>query len=201
MKIFCVGRNFKAHAAEMKQDAPETPIIFMKPESAIADRSKPLPIPAFTNDLQHEVEIVLFINKAGKNIPPEKADDYFNEWTVGIDFCARDVQTELKQKGWPWELSKSFDGAAVVGDFVTIGDKSKAADFFLKKDGNIVQQGNTEKMIFTFPTIISFISQYFTLEIGDLIFTGTPAGVAKVLPGDQLAGFLNGQQLFSVQMQ
>lgn len=201
MKIFCIGRNYKAHAAEMMQEAPTTPIIFMKPETALVDKSKLLPMPTFTKDFQHELEIVLFINKEGKNIAVENANDYFNEWTVGIDFVARDIQTELKKKGLPWEISKSFDGAALVGDFVTISDKNLPADFYLNQNGNTVQHGHTENMIFPFAEIIAYISRYFKVEIGDLIFTGTPAGVGPIQHGDRLSGFLNGSCLFDVQME
>lgn len=200
MKIFCVGRNYIAHAAELNNQVPEQPVIFMKPETALADNSEPLLIPSFTADLQHELEVVLFINKAGKNIPAENAADYFSDWTVGIDFTARDLQNKLKEKGLPWELAKSFDGAAVVGNFIPIESRKPVAAFYLKKNGNIVQQGNTKDMLFSFSTIISFISTYFTLEAGDLIFTGTPAGVSKVLPGDRLAGYLNDICLFDSQV-
>lgn len=201
MKIFCVGRNYQAHAAELKNETPKQPVLFMKPESALADTSTPLVIPDFTKNLQHELEIVLFIKKTGRHIPLNKARDYFSDWTVGIDFTARNVQQELKEKGLPWELAKSFDGSAVVGNFIPIDHKELPVDFYLEKNGNVVQQGNTKDMIFSFNTLISFISKYFTLKVGDLIFTGTPAGVAKVLPGDSLSGFLMERKLFTVQMQ
>lgn len=200
MKIFCVGRNYGEHAAELKNPIPKEPVIFMKPGSAIANNSQPLRIPGFTNDLQHEIEVVLKVSKRGKNIPAEEAKDYFLEWTVGIDFTARDLQTKLKEKGLPWELAKSFDGAAVVGNFIPIGDKKLAVDFQLEKNGAMVQAGNTKDMLFSFDVLVSFLSTYFMLEAGDLIFTGTPAGVAKVNPGDRLSGFLDGMQLFDVSM-
>lgn len=200
MKIFCVGRNYQEHAREMNAAVPKQPVIFMKPETALADLSQPLPIPPFTNDLQHELEIVIKVCKEGKNIALSDAAEFFEEWTVGIDFTARDVQSDLKAKSLPWELAKAFDGSAVLGEFVAFHADLCPAAFSLYKNEVLVQQGNTEDMIFSFKQLIAFISQYFTLKPGDLIYTGTPVGVAKVQPGDRLSGYLNQQQLFSVEL-
>lgn len=200
MKIFCVGRNYQAHAREMNADVPKQPVIFMKPETALANLSKPLTIPAFTNDLQHEIELVLRVCRDGKNIPLSEAGAYFEEWTVGIDFTARDVQSELKAKSLPWELAKAFDASAVLGTFVPFTPDLLPSTFSLYKNDSIAQEGNTDDMIFSFETLIAFISKYFTLQAGDLIYTGTPVGVAKVQPGDRLSGFLNQQRLFTIEM-
>lgn len=200
MKIFCVGRNYQAHAREMNAAVPKQPVIFMKPETALADLPKPLSIPAFTNDLQHEIELVLKVCLEGKNIPLSEAGAYFEEWTVGIDFTARDVQSDLKAKSLPWELAKAFDGSAVLGTFVPFTPDLLPSTFSLYKNDSIAQEGNTDDMIFSFETLIAFISKYFTLQPGDLIYTGTPVGVAKVQPGDRLSGFLNQQQLFAIEM-
>lgn len=200
MKIFCVGRNYRAHAAELKNEIPEQPVIFIKPESALATLDKPVVIPEFTNDLQYELEVVLRIGKEGKNITTLQAKEYFSEWTVGIDFTARDIQSALKAKGLPWELAKAFDGAALVGEFIPVGEEYNQTDFELRKNAVVVQKGNTGQMIFSFEGLISFISLYFKLTPGDLIFTGTPAGVGKVLPGDQLSGYLNDQCLLDVRI-
>ncbi|HET8573094.1 MAG TPA: fumarylacetoacetate hydrolase family protein [Edaphocola sp.] len=200
MKIFCVGRNYLAHAREMNAAVPKQPVIFMKPATALADLSKPLVIPAFTNDLQYELELVLRICRDGKAIAISEAGDYFKEWTVGIDFTARDIQSDMKAKGLPWELAKSFDGSAVLGNFVPFVEDLLPVTFSLYKNDLLAQQGHTEDLIFSFEALIAFISKYFTLQTGDLIYTGTPAGVAKVLPGDRLSGFLNQDRLFEIEM-
>lgn len=200
MKIFCVGRNYQAHAREMNAAVPKQPVIFMKPETALADCSKPLIIPAFTNDLQHELELVLKICRDGKNIALPDAGAYFKEWTVGIDFTARDVQSDMKAKSLPWELAKAFDGSAVLGKLVPFAPDLLPATFSLYRNDSMVQEGHTGDMIFSFDHLVAFISKYFTLQAGDLIYTGTPAGVAEVLPGDRLSGFLNQDQLFEIEM-
>lgn len=200
MKIFCVGRNYPAHASELKNEIPQEPVIFIKPESALVKGNDPVAIPEFTNDLQYELEVVLRIGKEGKNLNAVRANEYFSEWTVGIDFTARDIQNELKSKGLPWELAKAFDGAALVGGFIPIAEQMNQADFELKRNQRTVQKGNTAHMLFPFEYLVSFISRYFRLTPGDLIFTGTPSGVGKVSPGDQLSGYLNGSCLLDVRM-
>lgn len=197
MRIFCIGRNYKAHAAELQNELPEKPVVFMKPESALA-KGERVTIPDFTKELHHELEIVLIIAKAGKNIPLEIADEYYEYLSLGIDFTARDIQKSLKAKGLPWELAKSFDGSAAVGKFVKKTDLKFPVKFHLNKNGKTVQQGNTADMIFSFAEIISFISTYFELMPGDLIYTGTPAGVSRVISEDSLEGFLENHKLLEV---
>ncbi|MCS6819468.1 MAG: fumarylacetoacetate hydrolase family protein [Chitinophagales bacterium] len=186
MKIICVGRNYVEHIRELENDVPEDPVVFLKPSTALLKNGMPFIIPEWSNNIHYESEIVLKISKQGKYIQQKFAHKYFNEISVGIDFTARDVQQTLKEKSLPWELSKSFDGSAAVGKFL---DKEKfplPIHFSLFLNGKQVQSGNTSKMIFSFERIISFVSMYFTLQQGDIIFTGTPAGVGKVNAGDLL---------------
>lgn len=197
MKIICVGRNYSDHAKELNNPLPEQPVIFLKPKSALVKPGHPVLYPEFTDDLQYECELVLKICKNGKNIPERSADRYYNEWTVGLDLTARDLQRELKQKGLPWELAKSFDNAAALGRFIP-AQPQKPVYFSLNKNGEQVQAGNSSEMLFSFGHIIYFVSRYFTLEIGDLIFTGTPAGVGPLLPYDHMEGFLNGTKLLDL---
>jgi 2-keto-4-pentenoate hydratase/2-oxohepta-3-ene-1,7-dioic acid hydratase in catechol pathway len=200
MKIICVGRNYVDHAKELKNEVPKEPVLFLKPETAIIHKNMPFFIPDFSNEVHHELELVVRINKLGKHINEKFAHKYYNEVTVGIDFTARDVQAECKAKGLPWEKAKAFDGSALVGKLIT---KEKLKDvnsivIEMHKNGEVVQKGNTKDMVFTIDKLIAYISQYFTLKIGDLIFTGTPAGVAKVIKEDTLKLFLEDEQLAQV---
>lgn len=189
MKILCIGRNYEEHARELNNPVPERPVVFMKPASSMLVGNKPFYYPEFTKDLHYEGEIVLKIAKNGRHIQREFARDYFNEIAFGIDFTARDLQSELKKKGHPWELAKAFDGSAVLSEFIPLDRVNRdAIEFQLSKNGEVVQHGNTRDMIFSFEDIIVFVSQYFKLLMGDLIFTGTPAGVGPVQPGDTLEG-------------
>jgi 2-keto-4-pentenoate hydratase/2-oxohepta-3-ene-1,7-dioic acid hydratase in catechol pathway len=191
MKILCVGRNYSEHAKELGNAVPENPVIFSKPDTALLKNGEDFYLPNFSNDVHHEVELVIKINKVGKKIQEKFARNYFSEIGLGIDFTARDVQSELKAKGLPWELAKAFDGSAPIGNFINMENMDlKNIDFSLQKNGQIVQKGNTAQMIFSFEQIVSFVSQYFTLKVGDLIYTGTPAGVSQVNIGDKLEGFI-----------
>lgn len=191
MKILCVGRNYSDHAKELGNAVPENPVIFSKPDTALLRNGEAFYIPDFSNDVHHEVELVIKISKMGKKISEKFARNYFDEIGLGIDFTARDKQTELKGKGLPWELAKGFDGSAPIGAFIKTSELDIAnIDFSLTKNGTVVQQGNSSQMIFSFEQIVSFVSQYFTLKVGDLIYTGTPAGVGKVTIGDTLEGFI-----------
>ncbi|MES2725800.1 MAG: fumarylacetoacetate hydrolase family protein [Bacteroidota bacterium] len=191
MKILCVGRNYTEHAKELGNAVPENPVIFSKPDTALLKNNEPFYLPDFSNDVHHEVELVIKINKVGKKIQEKFAHNYFSEIGLGIDFTARDKQTELKSKGLPWELAKAFDGSAPIGNFINIENIDlKNIDFSLQKNGALVQKGNTSQMIFSFEEIVSFVSQYFTLKVGDLIYTGTPGGVGQVNIGDKLEGFI-----------
>jgi len=191
MKILCVGRNYSEHAKELGNAVPENPVIFSKPDTALLKNNEAFYLPSFSDDVHHEVELVVKINKVGKKIQEKFARNYFSEIGLGIDFTARDVQSELKSKGLPWELAKAFDGSAPIGNFINIENMDlKNIDFSLQKNGQVVQKGNTAQMIFSFEQIVSFVSQYFTLKVGDLIYTGTPAGVSQVNIGDKLEGFI-----------
>lgn len=201
MKIICVGRNYGLHAKELGNEIPEKPVIFSKPDTALLKNNEPFYHPDFSQDIHHELELVVKIDKVGKSILPQFASKYYSQVTVGIDFTARDLQNELKTKGLPWELAKAFDNSAVVGEFVTLGELDiQNLDIQLLKNEDLVQKGNTKDMLFNVDTIIAFVSKYFTLKTGDLIFTGTPAGVSKVNIGDQLQGFLNHQKLFDFEI-
>ena len=202
MKIICVGRNYSEHIKELENTAPTEPVLFLKPDTSVLLKKQPFFIPEFSNDVHHEVELLVKINKIGKHIDQKFASKYYDEIGLGIDFTARDLQTELKSKGLPWEKAKAFDGAAVVGNFI---DKNELGDlgnlnFRLEVNGDVVQKGNSNQMIWKIDALIAYISQYFTLKIGDIIFTGTPAGVAKVNPEDTLNGFIEDKQLFSVKV-
>jgi acylpyruvate hydrolase len=201
MKIICVGRNYGLHAKELGNEIPDKPVIFSKPDTALLKNNEPFYHPDFSQDIHHELELVVKIDKVGKSILPQFASKYYSQVTVGIDFTARDLQNELKTKGLPWELAKAFDNSAVVGEFVTLGELDiQNLDIQLLKNEELVQTGNTKDMLFNVDTIIAFVSKYFTLKTGDLIFTGTPAGVSKVNIGDQLQGFLNHQKLFDFEI-
>lgn len=200
MKIICIGRNYSEHAKELNNEVPAEPVIFMKPKSAMLLPEKPLYYPEFTDDLHYECELVVKINKNGKYIKEKFAPKYYNAISVGLDFTARDLQQRQKEKGLPWEIAKAFDGSAAVGTFVPIeaGTNIQNLNFELKLNGNTVQQGNTGDMIFSVNKIIEYVSQYFTLNIGDLIFTGTPAGVGPVTVYDKLECYLEGERLTEV---
>lgn len=202
MKIICVGRNYADHARELNNEVPTEPVIFLKPDSAILKDGKAFYLPDHLGSVHHELEIVLRICKNGKHISPKFASDYYDQIGLGIDFTARELQTKLKNKGLPWELAKGFDGSAVLGDFVS---KSQLGDMMnlqlqLQVNSEKRQEGNTRDLLFSFEAIIVFVSQYFTLRQGDLIYTGTPAGVGPVQPGDKLEGYLNGQKMLAFEV-
>lgn len=200
MKIICIGRNYAEHAKELNNEVPDKPVIFMKPKSAVLLPEKPFYYPEFSDNIQYECEVVVRICKNGKYIQEKFANKYYNAVTVGLDFTARDLQQELKSKGLPWELAKAFDGSAVVGKFIDLTQKMniKNLQFELHKNGECVQKGNTGDMIYHVNKIIEFVSQYITLNIGDLIFTGTPAGVGPINVYDKLTGYLEGEKLFEL---
>lgn len=198
MKILCIGRNYVEHAEELNNEVPKEPIIFMKPSTAILAEDL-LSIPEFTRDLHYELELVLKISKTGSRIPLEEASDYYSEIGLGIDFTARDVQSRCKEKGLPWEKAKAFDGSATVSEFKPINDYNKESiSFSLKKNGETVQDSHSGLMIFKFDYLIHYCSQYFKLEEGDLLFTGTPKGVGKVESGDMLEAYLGEELLDKV---
>jgi len=202
MKIICIGRNYANHITELKNERPDEPVVFMKPDSAVLLKQHPFVIPEFSDDIHHEVEILIRINKVGKYIQPEFAHKYYDEIGLGIDFTARDLQAKLKAKGLPWEKAKAFDGSAVVGGFLSKKDFNSVENinFELRNNGVVVQKGNTSMMLWNIDEIISYVSQFFTLKIGDIIFTGTPEGVAKVKPNDVLEGYIEEKKLFRIQV-
>ena len=202
MKIICIGRNYVNHIEELKNERLSEPVMFMKPDSAILLKQHPFVIPEFSQDIHHEIEVIVRINKVGKYIDAKFAHKYYDEISVGIDFTARDVQDQLKAKGLPWEKAKSFDGSAVIGDFLPKNQfiSLENITFELTNNNKTVQKSNTSNMLWKIDELISFISQYFTLKIGDIIFTGTPEGVAAVKPDDVLEGFLEGNKLFRIQI-
>jgi 2-keto-4-pentenoate hydratase/2-oxohepta-3-ene-1,7-dioic acid hydratase in catechol pathway len=202
MKIICIGRNYTKHIEELQNERPDEPVVFMKPDSAVLLRQHPFVIPEFSEDIHHELEIIVKINKVGKYIDAKFAHKYYDEIGVGIDFTARDLQQKLKDKGLPWEKAKAFDGSAVIGDFMqkNLFNSLENLTFELKNNGVSVQKGNTSFMLWKIDELIAYVSQYFTLKIGDIIFTGTPEGVAAVRPDDILEGFLEGNKLFRIQV-
>ena len=199
MKIIAVGRNYIAHAKELNNAVPTKPIIFLKPDTAVLKYNKPFYLPDFSSDIHFELEVVLKICKEGKHISEKFAPNYYDEIGLGIDFTARDVQSELKDKGLPWELAKAFDNSAVVSEFLPKADFANMYDlnFELQVNKETRQKGHTANLLFSFESIISFVSQYITLKKGDLIFTGTPEGVGQVKQGDQLEAWLEGKQLIN----
>ena len=202
MKIICVGRNYIDHINELSNQKPESPVIFMKPDTSVLSKEFPFVLPEFSNDIHYEVEVLVKICKVGKYISPKFAYKYYNQIGLGIDFTARDLQSELKAKGLPWEIAKGFDGSAVIGDFV---DKEQFDDvqnisFQLVKNGEVVQYGNTQDMLWKIDELISYVSQFFTLKMGDVIFTGTPAGVGKIESADELEGFLEDIKMFTLKV-
>lgn len=200
MKIICIGRNYVKHIEELQNERPDEPVVFLKPDSAVLLKQHPFVIPEFSQDIHHEVEILVKINKVGKYIEPKFAPNYYDEIGLGIDFTARDLQAKLKEKGLPWEKAKAFDGSAVIGDFLSKKDfiSLESINFELVKNGEVVQKGNTSHMLWNINQLIAHVSHYFTLKIGDIIFTGTPEGVAAVQPNDILEGFIEQKKLFKI---
>ena len=202
MKLICIGRNYTEHIKELNNEKPTDPVIFIKPDTAILLKKQPFFIPDFSDDVHHEVEILVKINKVGKHISKKFAHKYYDQVGLGIDFTARDVQSQLKAKGLPWEKAKSFDGAAVIGNWLPKSefDDVNNINFSLKKNESCVQKGNTRHMLYKIDEIIEYVSKYFTLKIGDVIFTGTPSGVSRVQPNDVLEGYIDENKLFSIKV-
>jgi len=201
MKIFCIGKNYAEHAKEMNSKVPDKPLVFMKPSTALLLNDKPFYHPEFSQNIHHEVEIVLKINKHGRHIEPKYALSYFDEIGLGIDFTARDIQAECKKNGHPWEVAKAFDNSAVIGKFLSVDELDlEGITFHLLKNGEVVQTGNTADLMFDFQKIISYVSTIFTLQNGDFIMTGTPAGVGSVKIGDKLEGFIGDRKIFECEV-
>ncbi len=200
MKLICIGRNYAKHIEELDNERPEHPVVFLKPDSSILLKQHPFVIPEFSKDVHHEVEILVKIKKIGKYIDKKFAATYYDEIGLGIDFTARDLQSDLKEKGLPWEKAKAFDGAAVIGNWISKDQLEDVNEitFTLEKNDQVVQDGNTSHMLWKIDELISYVSQYFTLKIGDVIFTGTPAGVGPVVANDKLKGFIGSTELFSI---
>ena len=200
MKLICIGRNYVDHIDELKNEKPSSPVIFLKPDSAVILKNHPFFIPDYSNDVHYEVEILIKIKKLGKSIDINFSHTYYDEIGLGIDFTARDLQSELKKNGLPWEKSKAFDGSALIGKWVNKNEFNDLnnLNFSLKKNGTIVQFGNTSNMLWFIDELISEVSKFFTLKIGDVIFTGTPSGVGKVSENDLFEGFINEKQFFSI---
>ena len=202
MKIFCIGRNYVAHAQELGNEVPTEPLIFMKPATALVVNNKPFYYPDFSKDIHHEVEIVLRIAKNGKHVQPEFAHEYYDAVALGIDFTARDLQQQCKKAGSPWEIAKAFDNSAPVSEFISLDEavKEGVIDFHLDINGKTVQHGNTKNLIFNFDTLICHLSKYFKLQQGDYVFTGTPEGVGPVKIGDVLTGFIGDRRMFEFEI-
>lgn len=200
MKIICIGRNYVNHIAELQNERPDEPVVFLKPDTAILPKGTPFFVPDFSSDVHHEIEILVKINRVGKYIEPKFAHKYYDEIGLGIDFTARDIQQKLKDKGLPWEKSKAFDGSAVIGDFLpkNLFSSVENINFELKNNGLTVQKGNTSHMLWKIDELIAEVSRYFTLKVGDILFTGTPEGVAAVKPGDVLEGFIEEKKLLNL---
>ena len=202
MKIICIGRNYVMHAKELNNPVPEKPVFFMKPDTALLIRNRPFFHPDFSSDIHYEVELVYQINKVGKHIQEKFAHTYYDKIAIGIDLTARDIQAECKAKGLPWEVAKAFDFSAPISKFLPV-EKFKTADgirFSLNKNGNEVQNGNSTDMLFDIDRIIAYISQFITLKIGDLIYTGTPAGVGKITVGDEFEAFIEGKSMLKMRV-
>ena len=200
MKLICIGRNYTAHIEELENERPKDPVVFIKADSAVLPKEQDFYLPPFSNNVHHEVELLVKITKVGKHIAKEFAHKYYDEVSLGIDFTARDVQDELKSKGLPWEKAKSFDGSAVIGKWVS---KSNYKDldqlsFTLKKNNKVVQSASSELMLWKIDELISYVSQFFTLKKGDILFSGTPSGVGKVEAGDLLEGFIESESFFKI---
>ena len=202
MKLICIGRNYAKHIEELENEKPTDPVVFIKPDTAILLKKQPFFIPDFSKDVHHEVEVLVKINRVGKHIDKKFAHKYYNEVGLGIDFTARDLQNALKEKGLPWEKAKSFDGAAVIGKWLPKSNFENIdnINFELFNNETSVQTGNTSQMLWKIDELIEYVSKYFTLKIGDIIFTGTPSGVGKVIANDKLTGYLEGNQLFSIKV-
>ncbi|PWG81871.1 fumarylacetoacetate hydrolase family protein [Pararcticibacter amylolyticus] len=202
MKIIAIGRNYAEHAKELNNPVPSKPVIFMKPDTALLKDNKPFYHPDFSSDIHHEIEIVLKVSKEGKHISEKFAGNYFDEIGLGVDFTARDIQKEHKEKGLPWELAKAFDNSAPVSTFISKNDFPDLYNigFSLSVNGNIKQEGNTKDLLFSFERLIAFVSQYITLKKGDLIFTGTPPGVGKISIGDKLSGYIENEKLLDFEI-
>ena len=202
MKIICVGRNYASHIDELQNEKPKEPLLFLKPDTSILQKNQPFFIPNFTTDIHYEVEILVRINRIGKHIQTKFATKYYQEIGLGIDFTARSIQKELKEKGLPWEKAKAFDGSTIIGDWIS---KTNFKDlnnlsFSLERNGSLVQASNTSCMLWKIDELISYISEYFTLKIGDILFTGTPSGVGAIYKNDILIGYLEGKQSFLVKV-
>jgi acylpyruvate hydrolase len=202
MKIICIGRNYVKHAQELQHDVPTEPVFFMKPDSALLLDNKPFFLPDFSKEIHHEIELVIKISRLGKNIEAKFAHRYYDEIGLGIDFTARDLQRQLIEKGLPWEKAKAFDSSAVLGKFIPKEELGNLGQilFSLKRNGAVVQSGDSQFMIFSFDTIIEHVSKYVTLKIGDLIYTGTPAGVGPVAIDDRLEGYVGEKKMFDIQV-
>jgi 2-keto-4-pentenoate hydratase/2-oxohepta-3-ene-1,7-dioic acid hydratase in catechol pathway len=200
MKLICIGRNYTAHIEELENERPKNPVVFIKADSAILPKEQDFYLPPFSNNVHHEVELLVKITKVGKHIAKEYAHKYYDEVSLGIDFTARDVQDELKSKGLPWEKAKSFDGSAVIGKWVSKSNYNDLDDlnFSLTRNNEVVQSASSELMLWKIEELISYVSQFFTLKKGDIIFSGTPSGVGKVEAGDVLEGFIENEPFFKV---
>ncbi|CAI8226309.1 MAG: Fumarylpyruvate hydrolase [Flavobacteriaceae bacterium] len=200
MKLICIGRNYTAHIEELENERPKDPVVFIKADSAVLPKEQDFYLPPFSNNVHHEVELLVKITKVGKHIAKEFAHKYYDEVSLGIDFTARDVQDELKSKGLPWEKAKSFDGSAVIGKWVSKSNYNdlNQLSFSLKKNNEVVQSASSELMLWKIDELISYVSQFFTLKKGDIIFSGTPSGVGKVEAGDVLEGFIENESFFKV---
>jgi len=202
MKLICIGRNYINHIAELKNEKPSDPVVFIKPDTAILLKKQPFFIPDYSKNIQHEVEVIVKINRVGKYIETKFAHKYYDHIGLGIDFTARDIQQKLKASGLPWEKAKAFDGSAVVGEWVpkSTFESLENISFSLKKNDVVVQSGNTQQMLWGIDAVIAYVSQFFTLKIGDIIFTGTPAGVGQVQAGDILKGYIENEEFFNIKV-
>lgn len=202
MKIICIGRNYAEHAKEMNAAVPTEPVFFLKPDTALIKDNQPFYYPDFSKEIHHEVELVLKINKAGKNISPEFAHKYYDEIGIGIDFTARDIQAKCKEKGLPWEKAKAFDGSAPIGSFMNKKEFTdlNSINFHLAVNGKLVQKGNTKDLLFSFDAVVAYVSKFFTLKTGDLIYTGTPEGVGPVVVGDKLEAFIESKKMLEFEI-
>jgi 2-keto-4-pentenoate hydratase/2-oxohepta-3-ene-1,7-dioic acid hydratase in catechol pathway len=199
MTLFCVGRNYTEHAKELNNKVPTEPVIFLKPPTAILPEDRPMYYPDFTQDLHHEIELIFKIQKKGKSIPEHLVWDHISHVSVGIDFTARDLQQKCKEKSLPWEISKAFDNSAVIGKWIPIADFNKdQLNFELKVNNQTIQKGNISEMVFSVPFLLNYITRFFKINKGDILFTGTPSGVGPVKIGDHLEGILNGQLMFEI---
>ncbi len=202
MKILAIGQNYSEHNKELNSKNPTEPVVFMKPDSALLKNNKPFFIPDFTNELHYETELIIKFNRLGKNIDPKFSNRYYSEIGLGVDFTARDIQRKLKEEGKPWEISKAFDNSAVIGNFLPVSELGDVQNvqFRLDINGKTVQQGNSSDMIFPINELIGYVSRFFTIKIGDILFTGTPVGVGKVNIGDRLEGYIFEKKMFDFQI-